>query len=236
MPRILFSSQEKGGVGKTLIVRALAEAVEGAPIIEIDASHRLLELEARVSFFQMRADREAIERTGGRAARAEFDAVLEALSKATLPTIVDVGANTSVSLFTMLADVAPELAAEFAVCVVVTNEPGAMVETPRLLALAKPWTAARFVVENRLHGNVDPKWLKAKAGDATVSSLEAQSLEDGAEGYLQAGGLAIVDQLNPNKLREAHGIGPGLRIRRDLAKFRLEAMRAVKPAAEWLVG
>jgi hypothetical protein len=236
MPRILFSSQEKGGVGKTLLVRALAEAVEGAPIIEIDASHRLLELEARVSFFQMRADREAIERTGGRAARAEFDAVLDALSKATLPTIVDVGANTSVSLFTMLADVAPELAAEFAVSVVVTNEPGAMVEVPRLLALAKPWTSARFVVENRLHGGIDPKWLKAKVGDAIVSSLDAQSLEDGAESYLQAGGLAIVNELNPNKLRDAHGIGPALRIRRDLAKFRLEAMRAVRPAAEWLVG
>lgn len=236
MPRILFSSQEKGGVGKTLIVRALAEAVEGAPIIEIDASHRLLELAARVSFFQMRANREAIERTGGRAARAEFDAVLDALSKATLPTIVDVGANTSVSLFTMLADVAPELAAEFAVCVVVTNEPGALVETPRLLALAKPWTAARFVVENRLHGGIDPKWLKAKVGDATVSSLDSQSLEDGAEGYLQGGGLAVVNALNAEKLREAHGIGPALRIRRDLAKFRLEAMRAIRPAAEWLVG
>jgi len=236
VPRIIFSSQEKGGVGKTVIVRAFAEAVEGAPIIEIDASHRLLELKERVSFFQMRADRETIERTGGRAARAEFDAVLDALAKATLPTIVDVGANTSVSLFTMLADVAPELAAEFAICVVVTNEPGAMVETPRLLALAKPWTKARFVIENRLHGSVDPKWLKAKAGDATVTSLEAQALEDGAEDYLQAGGLAIVDRLNPDKLREAHGIGPALRIRRDLAKFRLEAMRAVKPAAEWLVG
>jgi len=199
MPGVIFSSQEKGEVGKTVIVRALAEAVEGAPIIEIDASHRLLELKERVSFFQMRADRETIERTGGRAARAEFDAVLNALSKATLPTIVDVGANTSVSLFTMSADVAPELAAEFAVRVVVTNEPGTMVETPRLLALAKPWTKARFVVENRLHGSVDPKWLKAKVGDATVSSLEAQALEDGAEDYLQAGGLVVVDRLNPDK-------------------------------------
>lgn len=236
MPRILFSSQEKGGVGKTTIVRALAEALEGAPIIEIDASHRLLELAGRVSFFQMRADREAIERTGGRAARAEFDPVLDALSSATLPTIIDVGANTSVSLFTMLADVAPELAAEFAVCVVVTNEPGAMVETPKLLELSKPWTTARFVIENRLHGNIDRDWLKGSTGDATVTSLDAQVLEEGAEDYLQSGGLAMVDRLNPKKLREAHGIGPAIRIQRDLAKFRLEAMRAVRPAAEWLVG
>ncbi|MGY3602753.1 MULTISPECIES: hypothetical protein [unclassified Bradyrhizobium] len=236
MPRILLSGQEKGGVGKSTIVRALAEAVEGAPIIEIDASHRLLELEGRVSFFKMRADREAIERTGGRAARAEFDAVLEALSLATLPTIVDVGANTSISLFTMLAEVASELAAEFAVCVVVTNEPGAMVETPRLLDLSKPWTTARFAVENCLHGSIDPDWLKVNAGDATVTSLDVQVLEEGAEDYLQSGGLAIVDRLNPKKLREAHGIGPAIRIQRDLAKFRLEAMRAVRPAAEWLVG
>lgn len=236
MSRILFSCQEKGGVGKTTLVRALAEAVEGAPIIEIDASHRLLELKERVSFFRMRADREAIERTGGRAARAEFDAVLDALSTATLPSIVDVGANTSVSLFTLLADVAPELAAEFAVCVVVTNEPGAMVETPRLLDLAKPWTTARFVVENRLHGNIDPQWLKSNAGDATLTSLDAQVLEEGTEDYLQSGGLAMVDRLNPKKLREVHGIGPAIRIQRDLAKFRLEAMRAVRPAAEWLVG
>lgn len=223
-------------MGKTTLVRALAEAVGGAPIIEIDASHRLLELKERVSFFQMRADREAIERTGGRAARAEFDAVLDALSAATLPTIVDVGANTSVSLFTLLADVAPELAAEFAVCVVVTNEPGAMVETPKLLDLSKPWTTARFVVENRLHGAIDPQWLKSNAGDATLTSLDAQVLEEGAEDYLQSGGLAMVDRLNPKKLREVHGIGPAVRIQRDLAKFRIEAMRAVRPAAEWLVG
>lgn len=151
-------------------------------------------------------------------------------------SVVDVGANTSVSLFTMLADVAPELAAEFAVCVVVTNEPGAMVETPRLLDLSKPWTKARFVVENRLHGAIDPSWLKSNTGDSTVTSFDAQVLEEGAEDYLQSGGLAMIDRLNPKKLREVHGIGPAIRIQRDLAKFRLEAMRAVRPAAEWLVG
>ena len=35
--------------------------------------------------------------------------------------------------------------------------------------------------------------------------------------------------LNPRRKR-------GSRIRRDLARFRAEAMAAVKPAAEWLVG
>ncbi|XUJ36330.1 hypothetical protein ACQ5SK_15695 [Bradyrhizobium japonicum] len=119
---------------------------------------------------------------------------------------------------------------------VVTNEPGAMVETPKLLALSKPWTSARFVIENRLHGPIDPFWLHANVDGATLTSLDAQVLEDGAEDYLQSGGLAIVDRLNPKKLREVHGIGPAIRIQRDLAKFRLEAMRAVYPAAEWLVG
>lgn len=239
MPRVLFSSQEKGGVGKTVIVRALAETVDGAPIFEIDASHRLLELGDRVSFFKMRADRDLIERTGGRAARAEFDPVLDALAKAALPSIVDVGANTSVSLFKMLDDIAPELATagiEFAVCVVVTNEPGALAETPGLLKMSKPWAKAQFLIENRLHGQVDPQWLKKAAGSATISVLEAQSLEDGAEEYLQAGGLAIVKKLDPAKLRDKHGIGPAVRIRRDLEKFRLEAMQAVRPAAEWLIG
>ena len=116
----------------------------------------------------------------------------------------------------MLADVAPEMMSagiEFGVCVVVTNEPGALAETPGLLKMSKPWTAAQFLVENRLHGQVDLQWLKKAAGGATISFLEAQSLEEGAEEYLQAGGLAIVKMLDPAKLRDKHGIGPAVRIR-----------------------
>jgi hypothetical protein len=239
VPRILLVGQEKGGVFKTGVVRALAEAVAGISIIAIDASNRLLELGDQVEFYRMRADREDIERSGGRAARAEFDGALEALATATSPTIVDIGANTSVSLFKVLADIAPELTAagiQFGACVIVTNEPGALVETPKLLALSKAWTNAQFVIENRLHGGIDPQWLKKNVRDATISVLDAQSLEDGAEEYLQGGGLAIVKKLDAAKLRDKHGIGPGLRIRRDLEKFRLEAMLAVKPAAEWLIG
>jgi hypothetical protein len=70
----------------------------------------------------------------------------------------------------------------------------------------------------------------------TVSSFEQQSLEEGADEYLQAGGLSTIAKLDLAKLREKHGIGPALRIHRDLEKFRLEAMLAVKPVAEWLVG
>jgi len=88
----------------------------------------------------MRADREAIEKTGGKASRAEFDAVLSAIEKASMATIVDVGANTSVTFLKVVSEVAPLLASEgveFGVCVVVTNEPGALADAPNLLALAK---------------------------------------------------------------------------------------------------
>src|SRR5204863_430460 len=96
--------QDKGGVGKSIVARALAEAVPEAPLIEVDASQRLLELNDRVQFFPMRATREDIERTGGRAARAEFDPVITTMTSATLPTIADIGANTSASLLALLAD------------------------------------------------------------------------------------------------------------------------------------
>lgn len=239
MPRILLVAQEKGGVGKTVFARALAEAIEGAPVLEIDASRRMHELGDRVTFFKMRADREAIERTGGRAARAEFDGVLDAIVKTTTSTIIDVGANTSATFLSVLSEVTPDLindGFEFGVCVVITNEPGALAEAPKLLALAKPWAKAHFLIENRLHGAVDPNWLKEAGAPAKLTSFDQQLLEEGADAYLQAGGLSSIGRLDPAKLREKHGIGPALRIRRDLEKFRLEAMMAVKPAAEWLVG
>jgi hypothetical protein len=238
MPRILLVAQEKGGVGKTVFARALAEAVEGAPIFEIDASRRMHELGDRVQFFKMRADRETIEKTGGKASRAEFDDVLKAIEKATTSTIVDVGANTSVTFLKVLAEVAPQLAGdgiEFGVCVILTNEPGALAEAPNLLALAKPWANGFFLIENRLHGAVAPSLLKKLTDGVEVSSFDQQSLEEGADQYLQAGGLSNIAKLDPAKLREKHGIGSALRIRKDLERFRLEAMLAVRPAAQWLI-
>ncbi|MGY4349741.1 hypothetical protein ACVWXM_006234 [Bradyrhizobium sp. GM7.3] len=239
MPRILLVAQEKGGVGKTVFARALAEAVEGAPVFEIDASRRMHELGDRVSFFKMRATREDIERSGGKASRAEFDAVIDAIAKSKTSTVVDVGANTSITFLTVLSEIAPALAdegMEFGACVVVTNEPGALAEAPKLLSMAKPWTKARFLLENRLHGTIDPAWLKKSSDGARISSFEQQSLEEGADEYLQAGGLLMIGKLDPAKLREKHGIGSAVRIRKDLERFRLEAMQAVRPAAEWLVG
>lgn len=239
MPRILLVVQDKGGVGKSVIARALAEAIPEAPLIEVDAAQRLLELKDRVQFFPMRADRAAIERTGGRAARAEFDPVIAAMTSANLPTIVDVGANTSASLLAVLADLAPDLeeaGVEIAVLVLVTAEPGALAEAPRLMKLAEPVASSRFVIENRLRGEVDAKALAKFGTGATVTMLAEQVMEEKAVEILQAGGLASIPQLDAAKLNERHGLALSARIRRDLTRFRAEAMMAVKPAAEWLVG
>lgn len=238
MPRILLVVQDKGGVGKSVTARALAEAVPDAPVIEIDASQRLLELGERVQFFPMRATREDIERTGGRAARSEFDRVIDAMTSATLPTIVDVGANTSGSLLTLLGHLAPDLTdagVSFGVLVLLTAEPGALAEAPKLMALAKPWAAARFLIENRLRGEVEQKQLARIADKATVSVFPEQNMEPEAVELLGAGGLASIPQLDPSKLIAKHGLSLGARIRRDLTRFRLEAMQAVEPAATWLV-
>lgn len=238
MTKILLVGQEKGGVGKSLITRGLAEAVPDAPIIEIDSTHRLIELERRVSYFPMRAERAEIERTGGKAARGEFDDAINAIASSTKPTIVDIGANTSRSLLTILGELAPDLTdagIELGLLVVVTNEPGALAEAPRLLAAAKPF-AARFVLENRLHGSVGPGTLAQIVGRLPVSVLEEFVLEEHALPLLQGGGLASVPLLDAKKLNEKHGIAQGARIRRDLTALRLGAMQAVRKPAEWLVG
>jgi hypothetical protein len=238
MTRVLGIVQDKGGVGKTVICRGLAEVVPGAPVIEIDSSPRLLELGKRVTFFQTRADREAIELSGGGASRAEFDQVIDAIASATLPTVIDVGANTGVSLLTVIAGLREDFAAagiEFGVLAVTTAEPGALAEVPKLLSVAAQWAAARFVIENRVQGEVDPKMLLKIAAGATVSCLMNQVMDEKAAAILQAGGLASVAKLDAKALNDKFGVAQGSRIRRDLTRVRLEVMQAVRPAAEWLV-
>ena len=239
MVRSLLVTQDKGGVGKSLTVRALAEALPEAPILEIDSSMRLVELEDRTTFFPMRADRSEIERTGGRASRAEFDKVIDAISNATTPTIVDVGANTGRALLSVQSDIAVDLEAdgvEIGVLVVVTQEPGALAEAPKLMKLAEPWSAARFALENRLRGPVDPKQMKQIAAGAPVSVLEGHILEDAASSILQDLGLVAVPNLDAGALKEEHGLALGARIRRDLTTLRANAMEAVREPAEWLAG
>jgi hypothetical protein len=117
MTRVLLVGQDKGGSGKSTAVRALAEAIPNIGLIEVDISQRLIEFDAgkpksaprQVRFFPMRADRQSIEKSGGRAARAEFDAVIDALAKTTEPTVVDIGANTCASFFELLTELAPDL-------------------------------------------------------------------------------------------------------------------------------
>ncbi|OHV14657.1 hypothetical protein BK022_24870 [Methylorubrum extorquens] len=91
--RLLFVVQETGGVGKSTVARALAEAVENAPVYEIESSLRLLELGERVHHFPIRADTAELMQTGGEAAMVEFNPVINALVRETRPAIVDIGAN-----------------------------------------------------------------------------------------------------------------------------------------------
>jgi hypothetical protein len=238
MTRALGIVQDKGGVGKTVICRGLAEVVPGAPLFEIDSSQRMIELGKRVRFFPMRADREAIELTGGAASRAEFDYVIDAIASATLPTIIDIGANTGISLLTVIAGLREDFAAagiEFGVLVVTTAEPGALAEVPRLFSVAAPWAAACFLIENRVQGEVDPKLLLKIASGATVSYLRNQVMDVKAAAILQAGGLASIAKLDAKALNDKFGVAQGSRIRRDLTRVRLEVMQAVRPAAEWLI-
>jgi hypothetical protein len=238
MTRILMIGQDKGGAGKTLVARGLGEVVPGGPVIEIDSSHRLFELGKRVRFFQMRADRDAIERSGGAASRAEFDHVIDAIGSATLPTIVDIGANTSTSLFTVIAGLRDDFAAagiEFGVLAVTTAEPGALAEVPKLFATATSWATARFLIENRVQGEVDPKLLLKIASGATVTCLLNQVMDEKAAAILHAGGLASIAKLDTKALHEKFGMAQGSRIRRDLTRVRLEVMQSVQSAAQWLV-
>jgi Mrp family chromosome partitioning ATPase len=238
MARILLVAQEKGGVGKSLVARGVAEAATGTAILEIDSTQRLLELEDRVQFFSMRVERDEIERTGGRAARAEFDPVINAIASADRATLVDVGANTSRALLSVLRDVKQDLAesnVEFGILVVVTAEPGAISEAPRILELGRELGATLFVVENQIHGTIPKVNLKKIIGDATLTSLREHAMEAQAVTILQGTGLAAIPRLDAAKLNQAHGLALGSRIRRDLTALRADTMEAVRPAAEWLV-
>jgi hypothetical protein len=238
MTKVLLVSQDKGGTGKTLICRGLCEILPGAPVIEIDSSPRMIELGQRVKFFRMRADRDEIERTGGAVSRSEFDPVINAVASSTLPTIVDIGANTGASLLAVIAGLTEDFSAagiEFGLLVVTTAEPGALAEVPKLLSIAAPWTTARFLVENRIHGTIDPKVLAKVGSSATVTCLMNQVMDGTAAAILQAGGLAPIAKLEAKALNEKFGIAQGSRIRRDLTRTRLEVMQAVRLAGEWLV-
>lgn len=238
MTNVLLVSQDKGGTAKTLISRGLAEVVPGAPVFEIDSSPRMFELGKRAKFFKMRASRDEIDQTGGTISRAEFDPVINAIASAMLPTIVDVGANTGASLLSAIGGLADDFSAagvQFGLLVVTTAEPGAVAEVPKLFALAAPWVSARFLVDNRFHGEIDSKILLKIAAGARVTCLLKQVMDEDAAAILQAGGLASITKLDAKSLNEKFGIARGSRMRRDLTRTRLQVMQAVRLAAEWMV-
>ncbi|GJE78456.1 chromosome partitioning protein [Methylorubrum suomiense] len=247
MPRILLVAQETGGIGKSTVTRGLAEAVPDAPILEIESVPRLTEFKTAdvsnqpgsVQHFPMRATREAIEASGGKAARAEFDPVINALYAVTTASLVDIGANTSASLLGILREEAPtlrEAGIELGLVVVVAAEAGALADAGKLLQGTPAWTGARFVVANGVRGAVDPVILKRVVGDATVTQLRGFELEDETREVLAAGQLRGVARLDRASLVQQTSPAQAGRILRDLTAFRLAVMEAVKPAALWLVG
>jgi hypothetical protein len=240
MRKVLLGAMDKGGSGKSLLTRAAAECLPMARLIEIETSSRLVELEDRLDFFPVRADRREIDRTGGRAAREEFDGVLNAIAAATGPVIVDIGANTATSLLPLIGAAQARFARRdivFGLQVVVTAEPGSLANAPMLLGLARAFAAALFVVENQVENPVDPKALKALGKDVTVSRLERLSLDERANDLLQKGGLRFIGEdlaQAEDGLIERYGFAEAGRIVEDLTSFRARAMEAVAPAARWL--
>lgn len=247
--RALLVAQDKGGAGKSLLVRALAESVVTARILELEDQRRLVELESRTDFFRVRAEREEIDRTGGAAARSEFDEPLDLMarkppagSEGSELLIVDIGANSSRSFLPEVAARAARygrLGIEFALLTVITAEPGAAASAPVVLDLARPFAKRLFAVENQVEGAVDGKALKAFGKDVTLSRLPRLTLDPQANVLLQKGGLKfIAEQLADaeDNLADQFGFSAAGRIVADLTAFRARAMEAVAPAAAWLEG
>jgi hypothetical protein len=245
--RALLVAQDKGGAGKSLLVRALAESVITARILELEDQRRLVELESRVDFFRVRADREEIDRTGGAAARSEYDEPLDLMASKPAPgaegpelLIVDIGANAARSFLPEVATRAGRygrLGIEFALLTVITAEPGAAASAPVVLDLARPFAERLFAVENQVEGVVDTQALKALGKDVALSRLPRLTLDPQANVLLQKGGLKfIAEQLAEaeDNLADQFGVSAAGRIGADLTAVRARAMEAIAPAAAWL--
>ena len=245
MSRILLVAQETGGVGKSTAARALAEAIPDAPIYEIESSKRLVELGDRVEHFPIRAKPSEVRETGGEAALSEWDEVINGLLAGKRPAIVDVGANGAEAVLTSFGRMAPAFARrgrQVGVMVIVAADESAYFSAENLLGSAKPWAAAQFVVANEYRGAIDGPRLANLAKGATVTHLASFNLPKAARPMVEPLGFALIGQLDEEKLAERLSDRRGnpnhmmaANVADILANFRLEAMRAVRPAAEWLI-
>lgn len=246
MSRILLVAQEAGGVGKSTAARALAEALIEASIIEIESSSRLIELGERVEHFPIRAKPSDVRETGGEAALSEYDEVINALIAGRKPTIVDVGANGAEAVLTSFGRMAPLFARrgrQIGVLVIVAADESAYTSAEKLLSMAKPWAAAQFVLANEHRGAIDRARVDAFANGATVTQLASFNIPKAVRPLVEPLGFALIGNLDEEKLAEQLSDRRGnanhmmaANVVDLLGTFRLEAMRSVRGAAEWLIG
>ncbi|NEU12713.1 hypothetical protein G3T14_11260 [Methylobacterium sp. BTF04] len=246
MSRILLVAQDTSAIGKSTVTRALAECVPDAPVYEVESSRHLVELGDRVRHFAIRTERKRLDETGGEAAIAEYDPVLNRLLTEPVPAIVDIGANGGVAFLEALA----QMAAAFdrrkktlGVLVVVAHKDDAYATGRAITAVTKGWAAARFLMVNHLHGEPDAAQVKELTKGATaVTTLAKYSFPTKALPLIAPLGLALIPQLDEDALAKhlaKDGAEPdvamAIRTRASLDAFRLAAMKAVEPAARWLI-
>ena len=246
MSRILFVMQEVGGVGKSTAARALAEAIPDAPIYEIESTQRLIEIGDRVAHFPIRAERQDVLITGGEAALSEYDEVINTLIGETRPAIVDVGANGAEAVLVSFGRMAASFARrgrELGLMVIAASDESAYASAEKLLTLSKPWAKAQFILANDYRGMVDRKRIEAFANGATVTGLPAFNIPKQARPIVEPLGFALVPQIDDEELAKLLPDRKGnpnfvlaASVADILKEFRLEAMRAVQPAAEWVIG
>jgi hypothetical protein len=245
MSRILLVAQEAGGVGKSTAARALAEAVPDAPIYEIEAMRRLVELGDRVEHFPIRAKPSDVRETGGEAALSEYDEVINGLISDKRPAIVDVGANGAEAVLTSFGRMRSTFARrgrQVGVVIVVAADESAYASAEKLLALSKPWASAQFVVANEHRGAIDRTRIDGFAQGAVVTQLASFNIPKAVRPLVEPLGFALIGQLDEEKLAGQLADRKGnanymlaANVTDIVAGFRLGAMTAVRPAAEWMI-
>lgn len=246
MSRILFVAQDTSAIGKSTVTRALAECVPDAPVYEIESSRHLVELGERVRHFQIRTERKRLDETGGEAAIAEYDPALNKLLTEPLPAIVDIGANGGVAFLEALGQMAGAFTRRgkaLGLVVVVAHKDEAYTTARAVVAAGKGWIKDRFLVVNHVHGEPEAGEIKdLTKGAGAVTSLAKFTFATRALPITRPLGLALIPQLDEEALAKQLAL-PGaepdvamaLRTRAQLDAFRLAAMRAVEPAARWLI-